>query len=188
LGVSRIGAALVPDNVALVASPIGHGLAAVAVGWLIARPAASRKALLIQSGTLAVLSVVPDLDLLINRHSAETHSVGAAAVVASVAALARLPVAPTRARIWLAVFLAWMTHPLLDFFTDDSSAPVGIMMWWPFSAAHYHASVAIFDSVYRRYWLSGFWEHNLLAALKECVILAPLAAIMFAIRRRGTLR
>ena len=166
------------------ASPIGHGLAAVAAGWLVARPPASRTELLIQSGTLAVIGVLPDLDLLINRHSAETHSVGVAAIVATLSAMVRLPVAPTRERIWLAVFLAWMTHPLLDAFTADSSAPIGIMVWWPFSSAHYHTGIAVFDSIYRRWWLSGFLEHDLIAAVKEFAILGPVVVLLWWVRQR----
>jgi membrane-bound metal-dependent hydrolase YbcI (DUF457 family) len=164
------------------ASPIGHGLAAIAAGWLITKPARPRRTLLIQTGTLALIGVMPDFDLLIDRHSAETHSIGAAVLVASVAALARVPVAGGRARIWFAVFLAWMTHPLLDAFTADSSVPVGIMIWWPFSSAHYHSGIVIFDSIYRRWWLPGFFEHNLVAALKELVVLGPIAAIAAALR------
>jgi membrane-bound metal-dependent hydrolase YbcI (DUF457 family) len=158
-------------------SPIGHGLAAVAAGWLVAKPALSRRELLIQSTTLAAIGVMPDLDLLIGRHSAETHSIGAAAIVASIAAVARLPVAQTRARIWLAVFLAWMTHPLLDAFTADSSIPVGIMLWWPFSSAHYHTGIVVFDSIYRRWWLPGFFEHNAIAAVKELVMVGPVVLV-----------
>jgi membrane-bound metal-dependent hydrolase YbcI (DUF457 family) len=121
---------------------------------------------------------MPDLDLLIGRHSAESHSIGIAALVASVAALARVPVAGGRARIWLAIFLAWMTHPLLDAFTADSSVPVGIMVWWPFSSAHHHSGIVIFDSIYRRWWLPGFFEHNLIAAIKEFVLVGPIVAIV----------
>src|SRR5262245_34708564 len=168
------------------ASPIGHGLAAIAAGWLIAKPAQPLRALLIQTSTLALVGVMPDFDLLIDRHSAETHSIGAAVLVASVAALARVPVARGRIRIWLAIFLAWMTHPLLDAFTADSSVPVGIMIWWPFSSAHSHSGIVIFDSIYRRWWLPGFFEHNLIAAIKEFVLVAPTAGSVSALRiRRG---
>ena len=45
-----------------------------------------------------------DLDLLIGRHSAETHSLGAALIVAAIAAWQRWPVARRRWRIGLAVF------------------------------------------------------------------------------------
>ena len=167
-------------------SPIGHGLAAAGAGWLIAKPALSRKEHLIQATTLAAIGVMPDLDLLINRHSAETHSIGAAAIVATFSALVRLPVAHTGGRIWLAVFLAWMTHPLLDAFTADSSIPAGIMIWWPFSSAHYHSGIVVFDSIYRRWWLPGFLEHNLVAAAKELVILGPITGLLWWIRRRRT--
>ena len=166
------------------ASPIGHGLAAIAAGWLITKPAQPRRALLIQTGTLALIGVMPDFDLLIGRHSAESHSIGIAAIAASVAALARVPVADGRIRIWLAIFLAWMTHPLLDAFTADSSAPVGIMIWWPFSSAHYHSGIVIFDSIYRRWWLSGFLEHNLQAALRELLLVGPIFGVVAWFRMR----
>ena len=167
-----------------VASPIGHGLAAVAAGWLVAKPSATRKGLLIQTVALAAMGVMPDLDLLIGRHSAETHSIGVAAMIASAAALVRVPVANDRWRIWLATFLAWMTHPLLDAFTDDSSVPIGIMVWWPFSSAYFHSGVTIFDSIYRRWWLPGFFEHNLQAALKELVLVGPIVLLVMWITRR----
>jgi membrane-bound metal-dependent hydrolase YbcI (DUF457 family) len=167
-----------------VASPIGHGLAAVAAGWLVAKPSATRKGLLIQTATLAAIGVMPDLDLLIGRHSAETHSIGVAALVASIAAWVRVPVAHDRWRIWLAIFLAWMTHPLLDAFTDDSSVPIGIMAWWPFSSAYFHSGVTIFDSIYRRWWLPGFFEHNVQAALKELVLVGPIVLLVMWITRR----
>ena len=141
---------------------------------------------MIQSGTLAAIGVMPDLDLLINRHSAETHSIGAAAIVATISAFARLPVAQTRRRIWLAVFLAWMTHPLLDAFTDDSSIPIGIMIAWPFSTAHFHSGIAVFEPIYRRYWLPGFFAHNVFAAAKELAIVGPIAGLCWWIRRRVT--
>jgi membrane-bound metal-dependent hydrolase YbcI (DUF457 family) len=171
-----------------VASPVGHGLAAVAAGWLVAKPPATRKAVLIQTAMLAAIGVMPDLDLLIGRHSAETHSIGVAAIVASVAALGRVPVATNRWCIWLAIFLAWMTHPLLDAFTEDSSVPIGIMVWWPFSSAYVHSGVTIFDSIYRRWWLPGFFEHNFHAALKELVLIGPIFVVVVGIRRNRTRR
>ena len=142
-----------------------------------ATPSPTRKGRLIQTVTLAAIGVMPDLDLLIDRHSAETHSIGIAAIAASVAALLRVPVATDRWRIWLATFLAWMTHPLLDAFTDDSSVPIGIMVWWPLSSAYFHSGVTIFDSIYRRWWLPGFWEHNVIAALRELLLIGPIVVV-----------
>src|SRR3954452_11367330 len=86
-----------------VPSPVGHALGALAVGWAVApRPATSRAAWT-QAALLAAAGVAPDLDLLMGRHSAETHSLGAAILVATVAAGLRAPVASTRAGIWMAV-------------------------------------------------------------------------------------
>lgn len=168
-----------------VASPIGHGLAAIAAGALVARPAVSNRAATIQAGIFAAVGLLPDVDLLIGRHSAETHSIGAAVVIASLLAMARVPVASHRRRIWLAILLAWMTHPLLDAFTADSSVPIGIMVWWPFSSAYYHSGIALFDAIHRRWWLPGFWEHNVIATARELLIVAPLAATIWWTRRKG---
>ena len=51
-----------------------------------------------QAATLVAVGVAPDLDLLCGRHSAETHSVGAAVIVASIAAWRRWPVAASERR------------------------------------------------------------------------------------------
>ena len=97
-----------------VPSPVGHGLAALAVGWAVAGRATSARGAWAQAATFVAVGIAPDLDLLWGRHSAETHSIGAAAIVASIAAWRRWPAAVTPSRIWLAVFLAWCSHPLLD--------------------------------------------------------------------------
>jgi membrane-bound metal-dependent hydrolase YbcI (DUF457 family) len=166
-------------------SPVGHALAAVAAGWAIARPATPRRALIVQSSILAVVGAAPDLDLLINRHSAETHSLGAAVIVATLAAWMAWPVADTRWRIWLAVALAWATHPLLDALADDSSPPIGIMAFWPVTRVYVHAAWTVFDSIYRHWWETGFLSHNLLAIAKEIALLAPITGAVGWIRGRG---
>src|SRR5687767_11386137 len=94
-----------------VPSPLGHGLAAVATGWAISGMPAAKSAFVRQTAILVAVGIAPDLDLLIGRHSMETHSIGAAVVVASIAAWQRWPVAPSRMMTWLAVALAWMSHP-----------------------------------------------------------------------------
>ena len=143
-------------------SPVGHAIGALAAGWATAgrveRRTALRGALI-----LAGVGVAPDLDLLIGRHSMETHSVGAAVMVASLAAWQRWPVASTRVRIFLTIAVAWFTHPLLDAHGADGSAPYGVMMFWPFSREHI-SLVSVFDPISRRWWLPGFLTNNLLAA------------------------
>lgn len=163
-------------------SPVGHALGALAVGWIVSGPA-TRDVVLKRSAWIVAFGLAPDLDLLIGRHSMETHSFGAALVVAAVAAAARLPLADTRWRIFLAAALAWSTHPILDAYGADGSAPYGVMMFWPVSKAHVMLG-ALFDPISRRWWLDGFVTHNLLAAVREVYILGPIAAFAWLVMRR----
>jgi inner membrane protein len=150
-------------------SPIGHGLASLIIG------APQRRGRL----ALALVGMAPDLDLLWGRHGMEAHSVGAAFLAALVA------FAFTRdRRTAVIVGLVWFAHPVLDALGEDSSAPYGVMLWWPFSHAHYIAPFHIFDSIYRAYWKSDFWTHNAVAAVKEVAILGPLLALAWWWRRR----
>lgn len=164
-------------------SPIGHGLAAVATGWAIAGLLAAGRAYWTQIAILVAIGVVPDLDLLWGRHSRETHSIGAALIVASVAAWQRWPVASTRTRIWLAVCAAWLTHPLLDAMSSDTSIPIGIMAFWPLSSEFYTTGWDVFGPISRRYWLDNFWSINLASIGRELVLLGPVAAGVWWWRR-----
>ena len=162
-------------------SPVGHALAAIAAGTLasgresIARP-------WVAIAILAAVGIAPDLDLLWNRHNRETHSIGAAIIVASIAAWRRWPVAATRARVFVVVLLAWFTHPLLDALGSDSSVPVGVMAFWPVSAQHFSFGVEWFPSIYRAWWRPGFWQQNGYAVAVETAVLAP--AVWLALRQR----
>ena len=145
----------------------------------------ARPALLRQAAILVAVGVAPDLDILIGRHSMETHSIGAAVVVASVAAWQRWPVASSRKMTWVAVALAWMSHPLLDALGNDTSAPVGVMALWPFSRAHFQASWEVFEAISRRYWRDDFWSLNISAALKEIFVLTPVLTLVALVRMRN---
>ncbi len=160
-------------------SPIGHGLAAVAAGWAIAGLLAVGQARWRQITILVAIGLAPDLDLLWGRHSRETHSVGAALIVATVAAWQRWPVASTRTRIWLAVCLAWLTHPLLDAMSSDTSIPIGIMAFWPWSADFYSTGWDVFGPISRRYWLDNFWSINLASIARELMFLGPVAVAVW---------
>jgi len=137
-----------------------------------------------QAGILALVSVAPDLDLLIGRHSMETHSVGAAVLVAAFAAWRRWPVAGNRWTIFAAVGLAWLSHPLFDLMAPDTSPPLGVMLFWPFSSAFVYPDLSIFAPISRRYWLDGFVAHNLGAVAREIAILLPIAAGTWYLRKR----
>ena len=167
-------------------SPIGHGLAGITAGWAIARPARSRGALFVQASILAATAIAPDLDLLIASHRGESHSIGAAAIAATIATLMRWPVASSRSRIWWAIFAAWATHPLLDAFALDTAAPIGIMAFWPFSSVYVQTGLEIFAPISRSWQKPGFLRQTLLACLREILILTPICLGVWFRRRART--
>ena len=176
-------------------SPIGHALGGIAAGWGVApRHDVAAAAL------LAAVAIAPDLDLLIGTHREITHSIGAAVIVGVVAGtlwssafvLGRASrqggLRRDAARWAAAVSLAWCSHLLLDWLSNDTRPPLGVMALWPFTYDYYKSSLEIFPPVSRRYWESRFWIYNLRAAVTEVVILGPLAflAVASAFRRKSS--
>jgi membrane-bound metal-dependent hydrolase YbcI (DUF457 family) len=181
---------------------MGHALAGVAAAWLsggrlprgahgtlvlpFSRRTPSRSIDLTGPTMEAMLfgaaAIAPDLDLLFGTHSTYTHSIGAVLIVFALT----MAVAGVRQwRIALGVAAAWGSHILLDWFGTDTSPPIGIMALWPLDSGYYQSSLSIFDAISRRYWLPDqFIFGNLRAATKEVVILAPLFAVAYFLRRR----
>lgn len=169
-------------------SPAGHALGALAVGWMVGGHAQTRRVTVQRSLWIAAIGLAPDLDLLVGRHSAETHSLGAAILAGGLAALLRWPVADGRWRIFWTVALAWLSHPILDFFGQDNTAPYGVMLLWPVSYEHFLSSINVFDPISRRWWLPGFVAHNTLAMGRELLMLGPVAGLAWLValrRHRG---
>jgi LexA-binding, inner membrane-associated putative hydrolase len=184
----------------LMPSPLGHAVAGLAAGWLIAgapapfkSPASTAPAAPASNQpwistwraafVFAALAVSPDLDLLVHAHSMYTHSIGAALIVT----LAVAALTPAQARRWTAAFAcgaAYATHILLDWMGNDTTPPIGIMALWPFTSYYYESDLHFFMAITRRYWLPGFWSHNLIAMLREIGTLVPLALVIYFLRRR----
>ena len=160
----------------------------MAVGFTLSRPESSTSGLVRQAAIFAAVGMAPDLDLIIGRHSRETHSIGAALVVASIAAWQRWPVAATRLGVFVAVAAAWFSHPLFDGMSFDIGPPIGVMMWWPFSEHYWHTGVTVFDAIERHWEKPHFLRQNVVAVLREMAILIPTLAIVWAVRRQKTFR
>ena len=158
-------------------SPLGHALGAVAVGWVVGRRA--WPGWHVATAVYAAVGIAPDLDLLVGSHSTYTHSVGAVGLVFLAAlAISRRP------RVAAAIAAAWASHLALDWLGSDTSPPIGVMALWPFTREHYQSSFYVFDAISRRYWLpEQFVWGNLKAALKEVLILGPVAAISYWLTR-----
>lgn len=140
-----------------------------------------------QAGYIAGLGLLADVDLLIGRHSMETHSIGAALAAGVVAALWRWPLATTRLRTFLTAAVVWLSHPVLDALGADTSPPLGVMLFWPFSAEHVMFET-VFGPISRRWWLDGFLATNLASMARELVFLAPLATLAGVIQRQRSQR
>jgi len=165
-------------------SPLGHAIAGIAAGWVATSPFPVVRQRVVQAAWLAGLAMAPDFDLLIGRHSGETHSLGAAALAASAAAVWRWPVAATRWRIWLAAFLAWSSHPLLDALSPDNSPPIGVMAFWPVSHAYLQTGLAVFAPIWRWPFTQRMLRHDVYAVAREIAILTPILIAIFFLRRR----
>jgi membrane-bound metal-dependent hydrolase YbcI (DUF457 family) len=159
-------------------SPVGHGLGGVAAAWPLVPQRTRRAAVLI-----AAIAIAPDLDLLVGTHRGPSHSLGAALVAGVVIAL----IAPRDRWRWgSAAAVAWASHVLLDWLSNDTRPPIGIMALWPLSHGYYKASIEIFPPVSRKYWETRFWRYNAHALAAELIILGPMAAaVLWWWRRRA---
>lgn len=165
-------------------SPVGHALGAL----LVTAPLRARYRLLGAGVTLAIVAAgtAPDLDLLMGRHSAETHSLGAALLTGAFGWMVlRARAAPQPAVMALMLAAAVLSHAAFDWLGTDTSAPIGIMALWPFSREYFESDAHVFMAVSRRYWLEEFWTYNLTVLARELLILGiPAAAVEWLVRRR----
>jgi membrane-bound metal-dependent hydrolase YbcI (DUF457 family) len=177
-------------------SPLGHALGGVICALAIPTlsAGASRSATwvrvrgVVAPRTLAIAVVagcLPDADFLWGRHNMETHSVGAALLAGAVTLAASRGRQPRLAAV---VVAAWLSHVLFDWLGSDDTPPVGVMALWPWSSAFYFADAFVFEAISRRYWLPGFWAHNLWALLTEAAMLVPIVAGLAWWRRRDAAR
>jgi membrane-bound metal-dependent hydrolase YbcI (DUF457 family) len=174
-------------------SPVGHALGGAIVAfatlrsgagaWLAHRSLGGGGSLGLgrNAFSLVVLAaVLPDIDFAWGGHNRETHSLGAAVIAGLVVwAWQRSP------RLAIAVTLSWASHVLFDWLGSDDTPPLGVMALWPINSNFYFADAFVFEAISRRYWLDNFIPHNAWAVIKEILILGPVVAILFAIRRRA---
>jgi membrane-bound metal-dependent hydrolase YbcI (DUF457 family) len=131
----------------------------------------------------AFAACLPDLDFAWGRHSMETHSIGFALIVALLTFTWKRSL-----RLASATALAVISHIVFDWLGSDDFPPLGVMALWPFSDDFYFADAYVFATISRRYWLPGFVLHNVLAVLREIVILLPLVGVAYWYRERGAMR
>lgn len=181
-------------------SPLGHALGGALVAALVTRattnPRSDQAARLphsagssawwrrgLPAGPVLALAMAagcgPDVDFLWGRHNMETHSVGAA-LFAGLGTWAWM----RHWRLGVVVALAWTTHVAFDWLGSDDTPPLGVMAMWPLTTTFYFADAFVFEAISRRYWLPGFWTHNLWAVVTEACLLGPLLAAAVRWRAR----
>jgi membrane-bound metal-dependent hydrolase YbcI (DUF457 family) len=170
-------------------SPLGHAIAGLTVHVATARDEAELSEPR-RIGVVTLAALAPDVDFLFrlfdgrNHHQQETHSLGFAVLAALGCALAfRLARRPRPLATAAAVGLAWLSHVMLDYLNNDSNPPIGLMALWPLSRDYYKFPWPIFLDIGRSLsWATV--RNNLLAAAWETVVLLPLFALAWRLRRQ----
>jgi membrane-bound metal-dependent hydrolase YbcI (DUF457 family) len=167
-------------------SPIGHALGGIAAGWLFQPlPAATASPARARVGALAFagLGMAADLDLLASVHRGPSHSLGATMIVGLLA----WAVLRGQRGGWqwaIASAAAYGSHVLLDWVSSDTSPPIGLQACWPWSSAYYEAPWEVFLATSRRVHQPDlFWVPNALAIARELIILVPVVALVYYVRR-----
>ncbi|HXK60924.1 MAG TPA: metal-dependent hydrolase [Acidobacteriota bacterium] len=170
------------------ATPIGHGLAALSLFWASGRIGQRTFPFL----WLAVIfALMPDLDFLPGMiigkpaafHHGVSHSAGFALVAALIGTvLARRGTGRLSGALFLLLFFSYSSHLVLDYFGSDSRPPYGIPLFWPLSSERYLSPVPLFHGVHHvrstdgrlAEWVQGVlsWQ-NVEAIALEVLLLLP---------------
>jgi len=195
-------------------SPVGHGLAGLAIALAGDRSAATttfREALARPVTLVCVaLATLPDADLLIpGFHRRATHSIAATIAVTIVAIVVtgwvnhgrQSSVASHQSQVtsrksqgglgiaWRVVLLcaaAHASHILTDWLGADRSDPAGIQALWPWSDQFFMSGWDLFPQIERRQIFSvDSMLINLNAFVWELLLTGPLVAIAWRFKRAG---
>jgi membrane-bound metal-dependent hydrolase YbcI (DUF457 family) len=167
------------------ATPVGHYLVGLSIAALAARSPAERR----RAPWWALIACAPDLDALpglavgdLSRfHHGASHSLVAAGVAA--AAVTAFAAYRRRATVGVPVlaFALYVSHSVLDGFTSDFAAPVGVPLLWPFSPATFQAPWPLLPNV-QHTQAPVVSMHNALLMVREGLIFTPLVGLVLAIR------
>ena len=178
-------------------SPIGHSLAGLALGRVLAPDtgSGSRRFLL-----LAVIAAnAPDLDILagaaagrINAfHPSESHSLAAVAVVAAIAAVTLGRRWGLPGRVAAVAACAYASHIGLDYICGPPGRVLNLPLLWPLSDAQFISSWLPFEGFMHgprgagiAAFLAGvFSPKNTVVVFREVVRLGPFVATAWMLRR-----
>ena len=177
-------------------SPVGHSLAGL-IAYQIA-PEIDGMARRQVIALYLFAANAPDLDFIPglmvgdpNRfHHGVSHSSGLALLFAiAVSLILRLRRREWRWKQFLVFLGLYLSHLLLDYLSEDHSAPYGVPLFWPASKAYYMAPLPLFPDIDRSnatadFFPSLFSAHNLWAVSVECLVLVPFLLLAYALMKR----
>lgn len=186
------------------ASPVAHTLigAACGIGWFLPRIRSWREGWR-RAAELAwpilgcvILSNACDLDYLAGipqrnlnlYHQYYSHTLGWITLAAFAAWLILRRARPAAARGTDFLFFAAIgaSHLIIDLLTEDSSAPLGIMAFWPFTEHRlYFPSLWLFLGLDKQTFHHVLRFHNLQAIAREIILTAPLLLLVLIWKRRA---
>lgn len=136
--------------------PIAHSAAGLA-GYFAFRkknPGSPPRQELFLLGLCVFLATLPDLDFIPGFLCGEPgkyhHGLSHSILVCLIIALICYGLVTTRLsrilkkRILLCCLLSILSHPILDYFSLDTSKPLGVPLFWPFDSKYYMSSLSIF--------------------------------------------
>ena len=148
---------------------------------------------------LVILANVPDVDFLPGllvgnanqfHHHYFSHSLGAAIVVGVLTAFFYTRRTDRKFAVYLGLFFgAYFSHLVLDYFTADTSEPVGLPMFWPLTSEYFYSPKTIFMAVHKigaseQFFQSLFVLHNVGVLLWEAVVFVPILTIIKLVKSR----
>lgn len=176
-------------------SPVGHSIS-VALALPLLKPSVREK---VMGWPFLFASIFvansPDIDFLFgflagapNRyHHQFTHSFLFAGVVGLVFALFFTNARKNLKDSFLPLFFYFSflaaCHVVLDYFCLDTTAPYGVMLFWPWSHTYFISTFPVFSDIQRSSELGQFFQslptqHNGMTVLRETFIIAVL--VVFA--------
>jgi inner membrane protein len=171
-------------------SPIGHGLAGLAIGLAIepvlpesATTTTQRLSRFALMG--ALVAVLPDADLVYSTvHRGVSHSIGLTALLMIITGVVTGWVTGRVQWRWVILFgAAHASHILMDWLGTDRYPPTGLEALWPFSREFYISGWDVFPPTERRVYLPGAVWTNVRALVAEVGIMGPMAVFTYMARR-----
>ncbi|OEU84248.1 MAG: hypothetical protein BA873_13960 [Desulfobulbaceae bacterium C00003063] len=183
--------------------PIAHSAAGLAgyVAFKKANPDSPPKQEILVLGLCLFLANLPDLDFIPGFlcgdpgrfHHGPSHSfvVGLVGVLIFYRFACYWLTGISKKRLFGCCFVSLLSHPILDYFSADTSMPFGVPLFWPFNTEYYISPFALFRDVQRNQDTLGTFfstiinTNNAWGIAVETLFFGTILFALFAFKRRS---